>query len=362
MALMANGLHLCSMYLVKTHPVLPGDNFLFRGFLQTAFFGLWSVIHRFGKRKAPEEEEQKIGFKLWFVATLTNLGMALVILICFIAIKLMPLSDFIVFAFTAPIFTLVTSAFVLRTRVTVLSVVLVFCIICGAGLVAQPTFIFGQVQSNGSAANNKGHKDNGTYALGTILAFLVALGGGSLRVLQAYCKRIPSPNFLFLGGVLSLLLGATTPACGIPNQLLSGDFRSVIESSGVTLFLISTTSLAGALLLLMAVKVTDPVLISVVRSTEIVMGLLVDVISNSVDYGSDVITVFFWYKVIGAVVVTASVMAIAVSDKIYDKLMDKLCTKRPNRQEYQVISEEGENDDSISGSEDCINRNEIFGA
>ena len=100
-------------------------------------------------------------------------------------------------------------------------------------------------------------------------------------------------------------------------------------------------SCLSALVLLIATKTTDdPMLVSVTRSTEIVMSLIVDIISPSSQETIDFSSIYFWYKVIGAIVVTLGVMGITVSDKMYELV--KKCLGRPDSNQYEEI--EGDND------------------
>jgi len=333
----ANGLHLISMYLVNTHPESPGDTFLFRAFLQILLFGVWSLVHVFlGKgclnQRAVADEAAAAaeggnrvvrvarGWRLWALVLVTNVLIAVTILLSYIGLKMMPLSDFIVFAFTSPIFTLIASALILRTRITFINAFFIFLIIFGAGLVTQPVFIFGDRSTI--------YQD--TYTVGAVVGILVAFGGGTVRVLQAYCKQVPSCHFMLIGGFISLVIALAQPLFKVPCHLT--EFSVILDESWM-LFWMTFTSLIGTLLLLLAVKVTDPVLVAVVRSTEIVISLLIDIMFPS--YEMDFSLMSFWYKVIGALIVTVSVMAISLTDVIYDKFMAWKGT--PNCHHYQVI-------------------------
>jgi len=332
LTMMANGLHLFSMYLVNTHPTTPGDIFLFRALLQILCFGLWSLVHSCvlgkGCLNAPTNDPDArvaTGWRLWALVIVCNIGIAVTILLVYIGLKMLPLSDFIVFAFTSPIFTLIASAFILKSRITFVTVFFIFVIIFGAGLVTQPVFIFGD--------RSMVYQD--TYAVGVVVAVLVAIGGGTVRVLQAYCKQVPSCHFMLIGGFISLAIALAAPLFKVPSHVL--EFSVILEESSILIWMTST-SLLGTLLLLVAVKVTDPVLIAVVRSTEIVISLLVDIMFPS--YEMDFTLMSFWYKVIGAALVTLSVMCISLSDIIYDKWMAYRGT--PNCHHYEPI--EGDSD------------------
>ena len=178
-----------------------------------------------------------------------------------------------------------------------------------------------------------------TYAGGVALAMVVAVLSGSSRTLVAKCSRaMSSSDFMLLGGLSALVLGLMTPLFKVENSVLSPS--AFISDPNMRYGLASgVESCMSALLLLIGTKTTDdPVLISVVRSTEIVMGLLLDMMVPASAALIDFSSMFFWYKVIGAVLVTLSVMGITLSDKMYDAILE--CLGRPNRCHYQEIDEE----------------------
>jgi len=195
-------------------------------------------------------------------------------------------------------------------------------------MVAQPTFIFG--------VENPIHKE--TYAAGVTLALTVACISGFCRVLIAKCSRVlQSSHFMLMGGLASLILGFLCPLVKMPSNVLHP--IAFFEKENMKFGLASgVESTLSALLLLLATKYTDnPVLVSVVRTTEITMGLLLDIVMPSSALIIDTSSMMFWYKVIGASIVTVSVMGISLSDKIYDRITE--CVGRPNRYHYAELGE-----------------------
>ena len=71
-------------------------------------------------------------------------------------------------------------------------------IVLGAGLVSQPSFIFGEL----SATPREEY-----YTLGAILAIIGAIAGGLFPVLMAKCKEVPSCLYMAAGGAVSLIVG-----------------------------------------------------------------------------------------------------------------------------------------------------------
>ena len=211
-------------------------------------------------------------------------------------------------------------------RITVISFLFASIIVVGAGMVAQPTFIFG----NESAVHNE------AYPAGVMLALTVAIISGLCRVLIAKCSRVlQSSHFMLMGGAAAIILSFFAPLAKIPSNVLNPAvlFMEPNMKYGLVSGVESTLS---ALLLLLATKYTDnPVLVAVVRTTEITMGLFLDMVMPSSALIVDPTSMVFWFKVIGATVVMLSVMGISLSDKIYDKLLE--CTGRPNRCHYMEV-------------------------
>jgi len=353
LGLIANALHLHSMYVIKVNPIKAGDTLIMRALVQCALFGLWStvarVINRLQLRRQPlgsyeavdEDRPQQISltqsfrdnWKEWVLAILSSFMQAICVLITFIGVYMMPLCDFVVFSFTTPVFTLVASYFIVGKKINILSFIFSFIIITGAALVSQPSFLFGNEIEN--------QFETSTYVGGVVIGLFIAGFSGVSRVMIARCaKVINKSDFMLLGGVAAFILGLLTPICKVENSLATPS-AFFLETNMKFGLLSGLESCLSALVLLIATKTTDdPMLVSVTRSTEIVMSLIVDIISPSSQETIDFSSIYFWYKVIGAIVVTLGVMGITVSDKMYELV--KKCLGRPDSNQYEEI--EGDND------------------
>ena len=73
-------------------------------------------------------------------------------------------------------------------------------------------------------------------------------------------------------------------------------------------------SLGGVLFVRMAVRFINPVLVSVLRTFEIVMALVLELAISS--YLFDFENVSFYFKVSGSIIVTLSAVLMALTDKI----------------------------------------------
>ena len=87
-----------------------------------------------------------------------------------------------------------------RSKITVVNISLCFLIVVGNSLVAQPTFLFGQLYLSSS-------QQPSTYTLGIILALTAALITGFCPVLQANCKDVPIAYYMLGSGLAKLIIG-----------------------------------------------------------------------------------------------------------------------------------------------------------
>ena len=90
----------------------------------------------------------------------------------------------------------------------------------------------------------------------------------------------------------------------------------------------------------------NPVLISVVRTTEILMSLFLDTVSTSVDTEN----LMFWIKVIGACLVTSQIICISFLDQIQEKIEKHLGGNHViDRSKYEEIKDFCNNDLEMNG-------------
>ena len=101
-------------YMVKVHPLDPGEILICRSVIQMAIFGLLYLKDR--RRRYQDLDQSTAGFdKLsWFLVMVCNFATSIMSLLCYQAVKMLPLGDFIVFCFTAPLFTLIISVILRR--------------------------------------------------------------------------------------------------------------------------------------------------------------------------------------------------------------------------------------------------------
>ena len=124
-AIVANFLHLHSMFIVKVNPIHPGDVLFLRGVVQTVGFGIVLLLQKcynykvsstatYNNLESQQMEQPTMDVKFWITMTFCNIMVAATVILTFMAIDLLPLSDFTMLAFTTPIFTMVFSFIILK--------------------------------------------------------------------------------------------------------------------------------------------------------------------------------------------------------------------------------------------------------
>ena len=104
--MVSNGFYLSTSYIVKNKNVAAGEIILFSSAIYILVFGIWSAKVKCSQM-FNEEQGGNNNSKAWLSLIISNLAIAVTILLSYVAVTLMPLSDFIVFEFTCPVFTLI---------------------------------------------------------------------------------------------------------------------------------------------------------------------------------------------------------------------------------------------------------------
>lgn len=337
--MLSNCFYLSTSYIVKNHNVVAGEITVFSAILRIFVFGIWSAKVKCTKvfnkdQRSGNNEDSEYGATAWLSLIISNMAIAVTILLSYVAVTLMPLSDFIVFGFTSPVFTLLFVMACNRSKATLLNISMCLLIVVGTSLVAQPTFIFGAFEDQ----DDSPYKD--TYTLGVVLALAASFITGFCPVLQTRCKHMPMAYFMLWSGISKLLIGLFCPVAGLPNHIQD---PHKFEQDFWTLSMVAAASMLGLLFMQMAVTVSGaPLLVAVTRSMEIVMALVVDMITtaDTIDFTDS----YIWYKVTGAVLVMMCVVGIALSDLLEER-MPSFC-KRRTRDGYEIFNEEGDSETS----------------
>ena len=181
-----------------------------------------------------------------------------------------------------------------------------------------------------------------TYTQGMILSLVAAVITGFCPVLQTKCKDLPMTYFMLWSGTSKLIVGLLCPIFGLSNnlhepQMFSQDFW--------LLTMLAATSMFGLLFMQMGFVVSgEPLLVSVTRSMEIVMALIVDMIASPVpiDYTNSHI----WFKISGALLVMMCVVGIALSDLLEER-MPSFCFRKKITEGHVILQEEGNSSEML---------------
>ena len=111
--LISNSCYLSVSYLTKYQKVSPGEIMTTCAVFQLVVFGIQFLVQHF-KTPPFERKSLKYDWKTWTALTLANILMTSMNIVCFIAVKMLPLSDFVVLCFTSPIFAIMASVCILR--------------------------------------------------------------------------------------------------------------------------------------------------------------------------------------------------------------------------------------------------------
>ena len=140
------------------------------------------------------------------------------------------------------------------------------------------------------------------------MSVIIAWIGAMFVVMSSKCKDVPATVFMVIGGLMSIVVGFAY--CWIfPNK----NFKPEVGYIAM-LGLMGLLTMAGVLFIRLASLFISPVFVSMLRTFEIVMSLALEIIvaRHMFDFGQ----VSFWYKISGCILVTLSVIAMSVSDKI----------------------------------------------
>ena len=204
---------------------------------------------------------------------------------CLAAIPLMPIGDLIVISFTSPVFSVFLDRIILKRIMTFLSIGLCFLIVLGDILVVQPPFLFKEESNNNSTDNLLETAEDGPpqekhgqyYYFGVGLCFYAAAAGAAANVVGAQCNKmmISTSQLMLVSGFSSLLL-STVSTIFLPNRLLT-DPQSLSLKAAALLPVCGAIAMVAYWLIALAISITKrPTLISMLRSTEILISLVTE--------------------------------------------------------------------------------------
>jgi len=312
--LISNLVYVGNNYLVAWTQLQAPEIAFVRGIFQIVIFG--AIIWRGRQDKKEEKPEQKTSqYVLYAQLVLYGVTVSTMSFACLAAIPLMPIGDIIVICFASPVFSVFLDRIVLKRLLTILSVSLCFLIVLGDVLVVQPPFIFGEEDTKNETSSNvkmeeASQKKRGQYYyVGVGLCVYAAAAAAMANVLGAKCnqKNISSAQLMLVSGISSFLLSLIS-APFLPNKLLTSP-QSLSLKAAILLPVSACITIVAYWTITLAISITHhPTLISMLRSTEILISLVTEAL---------------WWKelpgtisLLGSLLVAACVLTMAAHDKI----------------------------------------------
>ena len=105
--MLSNSFYLSSSYIIKDKNVVPGEITVFSAVVRMLIFGSWAAKVKCQQIGDQNQDQTGYSKRSWLFLIMGNLAIAVTILLSYISVQMMPLSDFIVFAFISPVFTLI---------------------------------------------------------------------------------------------------------------------------------------------------------------------------------------------------------------------------------------------------------------
>ena len=116
--MVSNTCLLANSYIAKIQPVTPGEIITSRAILQIVLFTLWEAYQRtlaaLKSSSSDGDKPVKVTPRKWVTVVIANLLLSCSQIVCYTAVKMIPLSDFVVLCFTSPVFALIASAAIIR--------------------------------------------------------------------------------------------------------------------------------------------------------------------------------------------------------------------------------------------------------
>jgi len=304
--LVSNLIYIGNNYIVAWTELKAPEVALARGLLQVLIFGFV-----FWKEQKAKEKENETSISVCTVGLLIVYGFSIASMsfACIAAIPLMPIGDLIVLCFTSPVFSLFLDRIIGKRFLTFLSILLCFLIVVGDILVVQPPFIFNGTSVDPDGEENEVRHRGSHYYLGVTLCLYGAIAGAVANVIGAQCNKrnISSSCLMLVSGSFSLVLSLTT-SIFLTNRLISHPADLSLKAALLLPASAALTMIAYWTITLAVSLTRHPTLISMLRSTEIIISQFTEAI--------------WWHQLpgplslSGSLLVSACVLAMAAHDKI----------------------------------------------
>ena len=201
---------------------------------------------------------------------LQGLFTGLRILFTFSSVLYMPLGDALTIVFTEPLWTILLSRIILSIKISAWKILFGCLLVCGMVLCVQPPLLF--------PAGDVGHVGR-QYYLGVLLALGTAIMGAMANVCIARCERVSSNVLVFYSGLGGLLIAFICTGFDEKNKIIF-DISAVDVTTWLLLCLVGLTGMVGHFSLTRSLRLIPPTTVAVLRSLEIVLAYIVQVIRH----------------------------------------------------------------------------------
>jgi len=352
LVLLSNLIYVGNSYIVAWTGLRAPEIALVKGAIQTTVFAILVWKHRTSSKQTDvtgEKSNEKAGkFSLQVVALLSVYGFIVsTVSFAFIAaVSMMPIGDLIVVSFTSPVFSVFLDRIILKRRLTYLSVLLSIFIIVGSFLVIQPPIIFGSLGPTSNITDFSTlplpldvlkieatdiNKRGDSYYIGVAISIYVAVFGALSNVIATKCRNMDiSTSFLMLvSGVFTCFISLISlPIC--ENRLITSPSSFSLQAALLLPISSMLTMVAYWTIILALNLLKNPTLVSMLRSTEILISLVTES--------------FWWHQLpgplslSGSLLVSVCVLTMAGHDKVIasvDRILGKGRPGERNKEELK---------------------------
>ena len=179
----------------------------------------------------------------------------------------------------------------------------------------RPTALFGENYSHHHSINNQNNNTDEFY-FGVVASLVGTIAGGGhfvvARVLYEN-KSTSSPLLLvFHAGLGGILISLAAVFLDKEQMIISSDIINITLNTWLQMFFVAVGGVLGFLMLNQAVKLTNPVIVSFIRVSEIVISYFIQVFlfEQPVDL----------FGIIGSVCVTLAVIIVPLENLVRKKI------------------------------------------
>lgn len=244
------------------------------------------------------------------------------VIMSLISIMMIPLGDALTFIFSSPVFTCICSRIFLKHRLGLWKVIFIGSLLIGIAFVVQPPFIFPDDDPNPNALLLKGIWSDEDpdfvahdfhYYMGALLAVLSAvLASFNSVCVSGTLKHVDSMVLVSYVGAASFFIAVVCTIFDLNQRIFSIQIVDIAAWEWGLIFGMAILGIFAYFSITKALQLIDPTIVSVLRSTEILLGFFVQVvIMNQIPNT---------FAIVGASLVFLSIIMIALEANIVRRL------------------------------------------